>query len=90
MTAAAKDDRIEVRLSREQGSLIRRAAETEGVTVADFTIRAAVRHAQDVLADRRVFELHDEVWTDFLATLDRPVQYKPSLVKLFGEESPFE
>jgi len=91
MTAAAsKDDRIAVRVSREQGTLIRHAAETEGVTVTDFTVHAAVAHAHEVLADRRVFELDDAAWTEFLAVLDRPVQYKPRLRKLFTEDSIFE
>jgi len=90
MTAPSKDDRIAVRVSREHGLLIRRAAEAEGVTVTDFTVQAAVAHAREVLADRRVFELGDAVWTEFLETLDRPVRYKPRLARLFSEESIFE
>lgn len=79
-----------MRVSHEHGTLIRQAAESEGVTVTDFTVHAAVAHARDVLADRRVFELDDATWTEFLATLDRPVQYKPRLARLFSEPSPFE
>ena len=79
-----------MRVSREQGKLIRRAAETEGVTVTDFTVYAAVTHAREVLADRRVFELDETAWTEFLAVLDRPVQYKPRLAQLFSEKSIFE
>jgi uncharacterized protein (DUF1778 family) len=90
MTAAAKSDRIAVRVSHEQGTLIRQAADAEGVTVTDFTVHAAVAHAHDVLADRRVFELDDAAWAEFLAVLDRPVAYKPRLSKLFIEESIFE
>lgn len=90
MTTASKNDRIAVRVSHEHGTLIRQAAEAEGVTVTDFTVHAAVAHAHDVLADRRVFELDDAAWTEFLAILDRPVTYKPRLAKLFTEESIFE
>jgi len=79
-----------MRVSREHGTLIRLAAETEGVTVTDFTVHAAVAHARDVLADRRVFELDDAEWAEFLATLDRPVKYRPRLAKLFSEPSIFE
>ena len=90
MTAPSKNDRIAMRVSHEQGVLIRRAAETEGVTVTDFTVRAAVARAGDVLADRRVFELDDAAWNEFVAILDRPVAYKPRLTTLFAEESVFE
>jgi uncharacterized protein (DUF1778 family) len=87
---AMKSNRIAVRVSPEQDALIRHAAETEGTTVTDFTVQAAVTHARDVLADRRLFQLDDAAWTEFLAVLERPVQYKPRLSKLFGEESIFE
>ena len=90
MRAAAKNDRIVLRVSREQGTLIRRAAEAERMTVTDFTSRAAVAHARDVLADRRVFALDELAWTEFAAILDRPVAYKPRLTALFAEESAFE
>lgn len=79
-----------MRVSQEEGALIRRAAETEGVTVTDFTVRAAVARAGDVLADRRLFGLDDAAWNEFVAILDRPVAYKPRLTELFTEESVFE
>jgi uncharacterized protein (DUF1778 family) len=88
--AATKEARIAVRVSTEQDALIRHAAETEGLTVTDFTVQAAVNHARDVLADRRLFQLDDAAWAEFLAILDRPVEYKSRLNKLFAEDSIFE
>lgn len=90
MTTAAKDSRIAVRVSREQNELIRDAADAEGMTVTEFTVRAAVTHARDVLADRRLFRLDVAAWNDFLAVLDRPVAYKPGLDKLLNRASIFE
>jgi uncharacterized protein (DUF1778 family) len=90
MAAPLKSDRIAVRVSEEQGAVIRQAAEVEGSTVTDFTVRATVAHAKDVLADRRAFALDDAAWTEFLAILDRPAQHKPRLAKLFAEDSIFE
>ena len=84
-----KDFKIAVRVSAEQGDLIRRAAEAEGQTVTDFTVRAAVSHARDVLSDRRLFQLDDAAWNEFLAIMDRPVQY-PQLAKLLAERPIFE
>ena len=87
---ATKDQRLHVRLSSEQDALIRRAAETEGKNITDFTVEATVEHAQDVLADRRLFLLGDAAWQEFTALLDRPVIHKPRLEKLFAETPPWE
>jgi uncharacterized protein (DUF1778 family) len=82
------EDRSQV--SAEQGAVIRQAAEVEGSTVTDFTVRATLAHAKDVLADRRTFALDDAAWTEFLAILDRPTQHKPRLARLIAEDSIFE
>ncbi len=37
----------------------------------NFTQPAALAHARDVLADRRLFVLTDAAWTEFPAALDR-------------------
>jgi uncharacterized protein (DUF1778 family) len=84
-----KDSRIAVLVSAQQNDLIRHAAEMEGQTVTDFTVQAAVSHARDVLSDRRLFQLDDAAWNEFLAILDRPVQY-PHLARLLAEESTSE
>ncbi|HEX4428663.1 MAG TPA: DUF1778 domain-containing protein [Frankiaceae bacterium] len=87
---APKEARLAVRASQEQDALIRHAAEVRGETVTEFVVQAAVAHARDVLADRRLFEVDDAAWAEFNAILDRPVQYKPRLGKLFAESSIFE
>jgi len=88
--AVMKDSRLAVRLTSDQDALIRRAAEVAGASITDFTVDAAVSHARDVLADRRLFLLDDAAWAQFLAVLDRPVAAKPRLEKLFASESIFE
>lgn len=85
-----KDSRLAVRLSSDQDALIRHAAAVEGTSITDFTVAAAVEHARDVLADRRVFAVDDAAWSEFLAILDRPVSDKPRLKKLFAEPSVFD
>lgn len=74
-----KEERLAVRLSREQLDLIRDAAETQGRTVTDFTVQAATDAAADVLADQRLFRLSGARWTEFVALLDRPPVHKPKL-----------
>ena len=85
-----KDSRLAVRLSSDQDALIRHAAEVEGTSITDFTVAAAVAHAREVLADRRVFAVDDAAWSEFLGILDRPVSPKPRLEKLFTEASVFD
>ena len=88
--AAVKDSRLAVRLSSDQDALIRHASEVEGTTITDFTVAAAVAHARDVLADRRVFSISAADWTEFLAVLERPVVHKPALEKLLAGPSIFD
>ncbi len=88
--AAIKDSRLAVRLSSEQDALIRHAADVEGRNITEFTVAAAVAHAQDVLADRRLFAVDDSAWQEFQAILDRPVSAKPNLAKLLSEASVFD
>jgi uncharacterized protein (DUF1778 family) len=87
--AAVKNSRLAVRLSSDQDALIRHAAEVEGASITEFTVAAAMSHAMDVLADRRVFAIDDAAWGEFLAVLDRPVSHKPRLEKLLAEPSVF-
>ena len=67
-------------------SLIRRAAEAEGVTVTDFIVRASTTTAREVLADRRVFLLDDEKWEELQVLLNRPTEYLPKLGDLLSRE----
>lgn len=87
---ATKTERFAVRLTAEQDALIRRAAEVEGTDLTNFAVTATLAHARNVLADRRLFVLGDEAWTEFLAVLDRPVSAKPRLAELFDESSVFD
>lgn len=88
--AERKTERLAARLTPEQDALIRRAAEVEGTDLTNFTVTAALAHARDVLADRRLFVVTDAAWNEFLAALDRPVSHKPRLEKLFAERSIFD
>lgn len=88
--ATVKDARLAVRLTSEQEALIKRASEVEGASVTDFTVAATVARARDVLADRRLFSLPPAAWTEFIAMLDRPVEHKPALARLFTESTIFD
>lgn len=81
-----KSERLSLRASATQRTLLREASQAEGTTVSDFVLRSATRAAEVVLADRRVFGLPDERWDAFVEVLDRPARDLPRLRKLL--ESP--
>ncbi len=78
-TTKPKADRIAIRVSSEEHSLLEEASRVEERTLSAFVLDAATRRAEDVLADRRSFRLPPEEWTTFVEMLDRPVVAKPRL-----------
>jgi uncharacterized protein (DUF1778 family) len=88
-TAASRDSRFSLRSTSAQASLIRRAAEASHKSMTDFVLDSATSAAEQVLADRRWFQLTDIRWTDFEALLDRPAVHKPRLAALLESEDPF-
>lgn len=69
---------------------MRRGAQQRGESLTDFIIRSACSEAEQALADQRRFSLNAEQWNAFVAALDRPVQPKPRLRRLFTEPSVLE
>ena len=53
--------------------------------VSEFLLDAGIMAANQTLADSSRFELSDEKWLAFQATLDQPVSAKPKLKKLLSE-----
>ena len=78
----AKTERLAVRISSEQRSLLAEASRTQEKTITEFVLSAATRAAEDVLADRRRFVLAEPQWAAFLAALDRPPRDLPRLRRL--------
>jgi uncharacterized protein (DUF1778 family) len=79
-----KSQRLGLRTSEAQRELLVAASQAEGTTVSDFVLRHATRAAEDVLADRRVFMVSDEVWDRFAAALDEPPADIPGLAELMN------
>ena len=80
-----KDRRFQLRASAREETLIKVAAERQGVNITDFILSAAREKAEETLADRTRFVLQEEQWKQFMQALDRPAQEKPRLRKLFTE-----
>lgn len=90
MAAAAKSERIELRVSAKQKDTFARAAKARGETMTDFINDAASTAAEEALANRTSFALSSQQWTAFVAALDRPAQPKKRLAKLLRKKSILE
>jgi uncharacterized protein (DUF1778 family) len=88
-STSSRDARLNLRTTSAQASLIRRAAEASHKSMTDFVLESATSAAEQVLADRRWFQLTDINWTEFEAILDRPAIHKPRLAALLESEDPF-
>jgi len=85
-----KSDRWNLRVTPSQDAAVRRVLATTGESLNDYVVRRAVEAAHNDLADRRVFVLDDEAWTELHAVLDRPSVAKPGLHRLLATPSVLE
>lgn len=79
----SKTERIDVRASAPVKHLLQEAACACHKSVSEFLLDAGVAAAIQTLADRRQFVLDEARWQAFQAALDRPVQDKARLKRLF-------
>lgn len=85
-----KQARLAVRLTHDQDSLIRDAANVTGQSLTEFVITSPLARAKDTFADRRVFRLDDTAWTEFNTILNRPAQRIPELAALLADSAPWD
>lgn len=90
MSDTTKTERLGLRTSERQRDLLRAASDAEGTSVSDFVLAHATRAAEQVLADRRQFELTDRGWDQFVARLDEPERDLPRLRQLLEAPSVFD
>lgn len=87
---ATRDVNINLRASREQRSLIDRAAEALGKSRSDFMLEAARQEAESVLLDQRYFALDAETFKTFTDALDAAPADNPRLRRLLTTKAPWE
>lgn len=84
-TRSSRTERLDVRVTPENGELIKAAAQARGETVSRFILDVIVPEAEKTLAEQRQhLVLPDEVFDAFIEALDRPAEIIPELAKLFG------
>ncbi|MDR2565803.1 MAG: DUF1778 domain-containing protein [Bifidobacteriaceae bacterium] len=86
-TAALKDERLAVRLTKRQKQLIERAAQTGDQTLTEFSVSALVDRAEQVLADRQRIVLSPDEWAAFNEAIDHPARVLPGLREFMEQPS---
>lgn len=87
--ATQKTERINLRASVRQETILRQAAASTDSTMSDFILGSAVENAEKILADRRWFVASEKDFAEFERLLDTPIPTE-KLTSLLQEESPFE
>lgn len=72
MATAIKSKRRQVRISPEDDSVIRAAAERSEQSVSSYLVESALVRAQTEMADRTHVVLDEADWNAFTAALDAP------------------
>jgi uncharacterized protein (DUF1778 family) len=85
-----KGEKINLRASQRQKTLIDQAAEALGRSRSDFMLDAVCREAESVLLDRRYFALSDEAFKRFSSMLEKPPKDNPKLRRLLETRPPWE
>jgi uncharacterized protein (DUF1778 family) len=74
-----RTEKLDIRVSRSAKARLQAAAAASQRKMSDFVMESALAKADEMLADRRIFQLDAEKWTAFQAALDAPVRPLPRL-----------
>ena len=85
----SKTERLNIRASEAEKALLEQAASASHQGVSQFMLQAALRSAEDVLADQTRFVLPVDRWNQFVALLERPARVLPALRDAASKTSPF-
>ncbi|MBO0833708.1 MAG: DUF1778 domain-containing protein [Actinobacteria bacterium] len=90
MMSDRRTDRIALRVTTVDKSLIYRAAEACDLNVSEYAVSHLVADARRVLADRSVFRLDDAAWAGWEAINDGPARDLAGLRDLMSRASAFK
>lgn len=85
----AKSAPINMRVEPEQQALLTKAASLLNMDRTAFILSVACREAENVLLDRRLFQLDPDAFATFEAALDKPMPDNENLKALLSETSPW-
>ncbi len=88
-SAPNKAERFNIRVTNEEKTMVEQAARASRVSASQFILQAALRSAEEVLADQAVFVLAPVQWEAFVERLDKPVRIVPELERAARESDAF-
>lgn len=84
------DVQLNIRAKEAQRALIDTAAELMHKSRTEFILEMACQAAENVILDRRTFNLNDQQYAEFIDMLDAPVTAEPALEKLLARKPQWE
>lgn len=85
-----RTEKLDLRLTPAAKQTLQAAAAAERKSVSEFILDAALRQAEEGLADRHIFTLDAKSWDAFVTALDAPPRRHARLERLFREPSVFD
>ncbi len=87
MPAPISTARLEARISTDLHSMLKRAAELQGLTMTDFVVAAVQEAAQKAIQQAEVIRLSPADQECFAKALLSPAQPSPTLKRAFARRS---
>lgn len=84
LSSESRSERVDLRMTPAAKRTLQRAATATNKTVSEFLLDSSLTAALETLADRRVFQLDDARWNEFMAALSRPPRDNPGLRRLLS------
>jgi uncharacterized protein (DUF1778 family) len=84
------DVQLNIRAKEAQRALIDTAAAILHKSRTEFILDIACQAAENVILDRRMFNLDDEQYAEFINMLDAPVTANPALDTLLARKPQWE
>ncbi len=86
--AVLKDKSLNIRVTEDEKTMVEQAASLSHVAMSQFMLQAALRAAEEVLAEQTRFVVPADKWDEFVALLDRPARVLPGLREAASKPSP--
>ena len=88
--AAARSDKINIRVSPDVLGIIDRAARMYGKTRTNFILDTVRLAAEEAILDQRLYQLDESQWLAFNSALDAPIADNEKLQALLARKPVWE
>ena len=90
LQSSIRTEKLDLRLTASAKLTLQSAAASQGRSLSEFVLRSALEHADEALADRRVFVLDADARARFNDALDAPDRMTPRLDRLMSKPNMIE